>query len=174
MAKNKTARCPYLSSYGGGYVRPDQWLTEKLCELIARGQSKELPDKFWNHPDWCKQFRRQVQLAASLLLIFDAETVAAVLNDRKLKNVRSFQAFKMVPFFYKELEKKQLEQDVKKAILKKAIKDNTEPSFTTTASAPHVPTCWSETVPTHQNKINRLSRLNELDGRKETRPVSDS
>ena len=125
---------------------------EKLCELIARNKSKELPDKFWDHPDWSKLFRRQVQLAASLLLLFDAEVIAAVLNDRNLKNVRSFQAFNMVPFFYKELEKKQLEYDIAQKIIKKSV---------------DVTVAANDTVTPHRVKHNKLSMLRELNNAQE-------
>ena len=46
MAKNKSEKCPHLSDYGGGYIRHDQWITEKLCANIAKTENIELPDKF--------------------------------------------------------------------------------------------------------------------------------
>ena len=67
MAKNKSEKCPHLSEYGGGYIRRDQWITEKLCANIAKTENIELPDKFWSLPKWSKIFRRQVALAAGLL-----------------------------------------------------------------------------------------------------------
>ena len=103
MAKNKSEKCPHLSEYGGGYIRRDQWITEKLCANIARSENIELPDKFWNLSKWSKIFRRQVALAAGLLLSFRAEAVFASLQDKRLYKMYSFLAFGKVPRFYKVL-----------------------------------------------------------------------
>ena len=103
MAKNKSEKCPHLSEYGGGYIRRDQWITEKLCANIAKTENIELPDKFWNLPKWSKIFRRQVALAAGLLLSFRAEAVFATLQDKRLYKMYSFLAFGKVPRFYKVL-----------------------------------------------------------------------
>ena len=103
MAKNKSEKCPHLSEYGGGYIRHDQWITEKLCANIAKTENIELPDKFWNLPKWSKIFRRQVALAAGLLLSFRAEAVFDSLRNKRLYRVYSFLAFGKIPDFYKIL-----------------------------------------------------------------------
>ena len=107
MAKNKSEKCPHLSEYGGGYIRRDQWITEKLCANIAKSENIELPDKFWNLPKWSKIFRRQVALAAGLLLSFRAEAIFATLQDKRLYKMYSFLAFGKVSRFYKILEDNQ-------------------------------------------------------------------
>ncbi|SVA88171.1 uncharacterized protein METZ01_LOCUS141025 [marine metagenome] len=103
MAKNKSEKCPHLSEYGGGYIRHDQWITEKLCANIAKSENTELPDRFWNLPKWSNIFRRQVALAAGLLLSFRAEAVFATLRDKRLYKMYSFLAFGKIPSFYKIL-----------------------------------------------------------------------
>lgn len=159
MAKSKTAKCPYLSSYGGGYVRPDQWLTEKLCEVVARQQSKELPDKFWKHPNWSAFFRRQTQIAASLLNVFNAEAIAAVLADTKLK-IRSFQAFNMVPFLYQKLEKAQRKHEIawcnQIATTLEELNERDRAKGTVLL------------LPKHKVANNKLAKLRELDGERKT------
>ena len=151
MATQKTENTPYLSDYGGGYVRPAQWITEKLCALIAKKEGIELPDKFWNFPKWQKLFRRQVQMASSLLLIYDAPAVSAALRDKKLYNVRSFGAFSSVRFFSSVLEEHQKKFDHENSVKEIELK----PKSTTQISELY-------------KKDNKLSRLKKIDV--ETRP----
>ena len=111
MTSQRTEKRPFESAYGGGFIRADQWITEKLCTHIAVRQEKELPDRFWQQPEWAAIFRRQVQQAASLLLLFDPAVVARTLKDKRIKNIRSFKAFDMIPAWYEILQKKQFEFD---------------------------------------------------------------
>jgi len=152
MANKKTDTHQYLSDYGGGYIRSAQWITERLCALIAKKDGSELPDKFWNLPRWQKLFRRQVQIASSLLLLHDVEAVSSALKDKRLYNVHSFAAFSTVKFFTSVLEEYQSKIDVEK--LSKEIKLNTR----TTTALPRIP-----------KKENKLSRLKKIDV--ETRPI---
>ena len=154
MATQKTEKTPYLSNYGGGYVRPDQWITEKLCALIAKKEGGELPDKFWNFPKWQKLFRRQVQMASSLLLIYDAPAVSATLRDKRMYNVRSFGAFSSVQFFSSVLEEYQAKHDIEINELK-SEKNELQTRKTTV-------------IPKRITKDNKLSRLKNIDV--ETRP----
>ncbi len=152
MADRKTDNCPYLSNYGGGYIRADQWITEQLCSLIAKKSGAELPDKFWNIPKWDKVFRRQVQIASSLLILYDAKALYETLKDKRLRNLRSFAAFSSVKFFSSVLEEHQSKLDVEKNTAEIKL----EPKSTT--ALPQIPT-----------KDNKLSRLKKIDG--EARPV---
>ena len=140
-----------MSSFGGGYVRSDQWITEKLCSLIAKKQNKELPDKFWNLPEWGKIFRRQVQIASSLLIIYDAEAVSSALRDKRLSNLRSFAAFSTVKFFTDVLEESQNKLNVEKSCAEIEL----SPKSTIA-------------VPKLTKRENKLSRLKKIDV--ETRP----
>ena len=155
MANQKTDKCPYLSNYGGGYIRADQWVTEKLCAVIAKKEGCELPDKFWNFPKWQKLFRRQVQMASSLLLIYDVHAVAAALRDKRLYNVRSFGAFSSVKFFSSVLEEYQSKHDVEISEFKSAKNE--------------LQTRGTTVMPKRITKDNKLSRLKNIDV--ETRPV---
>ena len=151
MANQKTEKQPYLSAYGGGYVRPDQWVTEKLCALIAKKQGSELPDKFWNLPKWRSIFKRQVQMASSLLIMYDAEAVSAALRDKRLYNVRSFGAFSCT-YFSKVLDEHQTQIDSNAK--KESI--SLEARSTTKIAKLH-------------KRDNKLSRLKNIDGK--TRPI---
>ena len=155
MANQKTEKCPCLSSYGGGYIRQDQWVTEKLCALIAKKAGSELPDKFWNLPKWKTTFRRQVQLAASLLVLYDAEAISRTLRDKRCKNVRSFAAFNSVDFFSAVLDEYQVSHELETKEL------NSQESSLETRSTIN--------IPKRIVKDNKLSRLKNIDV--ETRPI---
>ena len=152
MAEKKTEKTPYKSSYGAGYIRPDQWVTEKLCGLIAKKTGSELPDKFWNLSKWKSLFRRQVQLASSLLILYDAEAISMALRDKRLYNVRSFAAFSTVNFFASVLDEHQAEFHAK---------NNSEEIKLTPKSTTELPRL--------HKKENKLSRLKEIDG--QARPI---
>ena len=151
MAKEKSQKNPYLSSYGGGYIRADQWVTEKLCALIAKKQGSELPDKFWNLPNWKSIFRRQVQMASSLLIIYDADAISSALRDKRLYNVRSFGAFSYSGFS-KILDEHQqrIDSNAKEAEFELQSRDTKQ-------------------IPKLHKRDNKLSRLKNVDG--ETRPI---
>jgi len=152
MANEKTEKCSYSSDYGGGYIRPDQWITERLCAAISKKDNSELPDKFWNLPKWKSMFRRQVQLAASLLIMHDPEPISRALRDKRSYNIRSFAAFNSVPFFSKVLDEYQAKYESE--LKSEEIKLESRPTNIT---------------PKRITKDNKLSRLKNIDV--ETRPV---
>jgi len=149
MAKNKSEKCPYLSGYGGGYIRPDQWITEHMCSLIAKKHSRELPDRFWVLPEWATIFRRQVALAAGLLHFFKAEAVVAALRDKKLWNCYSFLGLCQISTFYKILNDNQNRLLVEESAAE--IKLELSPT---------------DAVPKRYTRNNILARLNKIDGQK--------
>jgi len=151
MANQKTEKCPYLSAYGGGYVRADQWITEKLCALIAKKQGSELPDKFWNLPKWKSIFRRQVQMASSLLITYDADAISSALRDKRLYNLRSFGAFSYSGFS-KILDEHQgrIDSNAKQKEVELETRD-------------------TKKIPKLYKRDNKLSRLKNIDGK--TRPI---
>ena len=154
MAKKKTEKTPYLSAYGAGYIRADQWVTEKLCSLIAKKNGGELPDKFWTLPKWRSIFRRQVQVAASVLIMYDAEPISRALRDKRMRNLNSFVALKSENFFSKVLDEYQSEYDAQNN-LEKTDKELVQRATTILPALPQ--------------KDNKLSRLKKIDG--ETRPI---
>ena len=144
MANKKTEKCSFASDYGGGYIRPDQWVTERLCAVISKKEGVELPDKFWNLPKWRSMFRRQVQLAASLLVMYEAEPISRALKDKRSYNVRSFAAFNSVPFFSKILDEYQAKYETE-------LKEQSQ--------AEELETRSTTTIPKRIKKDNKLSRL---------------
>ena len=152
MAVNKSEKSKFISSYGAGYIRPDQWVTEKLCALISKKSGKELPDKFWNLPEWSKVFARQVQLASSLLIMYSPEAIAMTLKDKRCSNVHSFGAFKAVKFFYNILDEYE----------NKISNENSLEEI-------HLEARQTKSLPSKRIKNNKISRLKDIDV--ETRPI---
>ena len=106
MGTNRTSKSTFKSIYSDGFVTPAQYLTEALCFLIARGQGKDLADKFWEDEEWAKFFRKQVGLANELLKDYDIKAILSALKDRRIKNkIRSLGAKFMIVPVIKEYQK---------------------------------------------------------------------
>jgi hypothetical protein len=94
MANKRSEKSPFQSSYGGGWVSPAQYVTERLLVKVAAKDGTDLPSKFWNLPEWSKKFRTQIQAARSLFRIgYSAEAIIAALKDKRLWNIYSFRYF---------------------------------------------------------------------------------
>lgn len=82
-----------MSKYGGEsplYVTPAQYLTELLCERIAKQKGHDLPIKFWELPNWSKLFRRHIGEANKILRSHTIHDVLEVLKDKSLNRMQSF------------------------------------------------------------------------------------
>ena len=97
-------------------------------------------------------FRRQVQLAAALLIMYEPEPIARALRDKRSYNIRSFAAFNSVPYFAKILDEYQAKYE---AELKSEEIELEQRS--------------TKSIPKRITKDNKLSRLKNIDGK--TRPV---
>lgn len=105
MAKERTEASTYPSRYGGGHVTIAQYITEYLCENIARSRKMELPLKFWENEDWAKFFRTQIILLNQKLMVkYHPRAIVKALKDRRCKRVNSFGGFLKVPAWLKVLE----------------------------------------------------------------------
>lgn len=120
MGKNYTEKSGFPSQYGAGFISPAQYLTEKLCVKIARLQKRDLPDHFWELPEWNKLFRRHIVEANKLLKKYNTSVILLAMKDKLVWNMTSF----CFPPFKKLLEKyKNIEQPT---ILELPIKDSLE------------------------------------------------
>lgn len=94
MPNHRTDKCCWLSRYGDGktYVTAAQYITEYLCEIIAKSSHKTLCSHFWKLPEWSKLFRSQIPAANMLLTKYPAKSIILALQDRRCKNLRSLRA----------------------------------------------------------------------------------
>lgn len=79
----------YKSNYTDSLVTSAQYLTEFICERIAKKEKKVLKWKFWNDPEWNQVFRRQITAANQLLKQTDAIRIMSFLRSKKGQNIYS-------------------------------------------------------------------------------------
>ena len=70
-----SAKRPFLSRFGGGYISAAQYLAEFSCERKAKGQGRGLLPRFWELRQWRILFRHQVKQANLLLEKYDWRAV---------------------------------------------------------------------------------------------------
>ena len=92
MNKEKTEKSPYLSKYGAGYISPNKYLAELMCERFAQSQGKELGHFFWRDSYWKKKFLQQIQQVNILLEKFSPHILLKVIEHTDLKWVYSWGA----------------------------------------------------------------------------------
>jgi len=106
MAKRRSNQSTYPSRYGGGHVTIAQYITEYLCENIARSNGKELPTQFWEQEEWAKFFKTQIVLLnRQLIKKYHPRAIVKALKDPHCKRVTSFGGFLKVEVWKKILEK---------------------------------------------------------------------
>ena len=81
MAAERSDKCPFPSSYGGGFLSAGQYLAEFMTVRQARRDKAELPQKFWNSPGWKRKFLNQLNAANKLLADFDVQVILRALRS---------------------------------------------------------------------------------------------
>lgn len=92
MAKEFTEKSGYKSKYSDKYITAAQYITELVCENMAAKNKQSLPARFWNMPNWCNVFKRQLMLANQLLKIYDEQSIIKALQSQEGKKVWSLAA----------------------------------------------------------------------------------
>lgn len=104
MAKQRSEKSCYPSRYGGGSVTIAQYITEYLCENIAKANKKDLPTQFWEQEEWAKFFKAQIILLNRMILPYiHPRAVVKALKDWRCNHVTSFGGFVKVPRWTKVL-----------------------------------------------------------------------
>ena len=149
MPQNKTDNSRYESKYGGNFVSPAQFISEMMCERLAKKQKSDLPFKFWSTPKWKRAFMTNILAANGLLKIYSARAIITALN--KSFNVYSLRAPWLDDVIKQEQEK--IDSYVEK------IEEAPTPS-------PAQPVNTTEKPRDNfiQNKNNTLNKLRALDG----------
>lgn len=98
----------FPSKYSNGKdVSAAQYITELVCERIAKKDKKDLHYKFWVSKEWQKQYKGQITTAHKLLKDFDAKAIInALLTDqgRKIYSLRAPHLLDMIMTQQKILE----------------------------------------------------------------------
>lgn len=104
MAQEQSEASRYESKYGGGFITPNNFIVEMICERIAlKDKLGALPVKFWSLPKWKKIYMMQLLQANSLLKLYSPQAIIAGL--RKHKTVYSLRAQWLDDTFKEEQEK---------------------------------------------------------------------
>ena len=143
MPKEQTETSRYPSKYSPGqFVTAAQYITELICEKKASSQKKDLPNKFWNLPEWNKFYRQQILAANSLLRLYKAKAIVAALKSKESWNIYSLRSPKLDALI--EAETRNI-KEVEVSIRDIEIDINTAPR------------------PDVKNKKNALNRLREIE-----------
>jgi len=83
----------YLSKYSNGKnVTAAQFITEIICERIAKKDKKDLHYRFWLSQDWEKQYKGQIGSANKLLKKYEAKDIIDALLSSKGAKIYSLRA----------------------------------------------------------------------------------
>ena len=135
----------YPSRYSDGKkVTAAQYIAELICEKRAFKDKKELPNNFWNLPQWKKIYKSQIFASYGLLKIYDELAVIRALKSKKSFKIYSLRAPHLDDIIKEE--QRQIELD------KNKLKE-TEVKRIDTSSKPRE----------YKAKQTKLGRLKELD-----------
>ena len=83
----------YPSKYSNGKnVTAAQFITEIICERLAKRNKKDLHYRFWISPEWEKQYKGQIGAANKLLGKYDAKDIIDALGSRDGLKIYSLRA----------------------------------------------------------------------------------
>lgn len=143
MSKEQTSKSTYRSKYAGdGFVTPAQYITELICEKLAKKNKKTLTLKFWENEEWSKFYRQQIIVANGLLKIYSDKAIVLALNSKKAWSIYSLRAPHLDPIIQEE------EAKIKKITTENIIEVSDKDSLT------HRKT---------ENKPSVISKLRKLD-----------
>lgn len=83
----------YPSKYSNGKtVTAAQYITELICENMAKKDKKDLHYRFWVSPEWEKYYRNQIASAHALLKKYTDTAIIRALNNPKSERIYSLRA----------------------------------------------------------------------------------
>jgi len=83
----------YPSKYSNGVlVSAAQFITEIICERIAKKQKKDLHYRFWLSDTWAKEYKGQIGSANKLLSKYDANDIIDALRSYRGEKIYSLRA----------------------------------------------------------------------------------
>lgn len=92
MSKNQTDNSRYPSKYAEGFVTAAQYITELICEKLAKTKKKKIGLKFWENQEWATFYKQQIIVANGLLRIYSEKAIIAALNNKRAWNIYSLRA----------------------------------------------------------------------------------
>lgn len=97
MSKKQTETKRYISHYSHDtWITAAQYIGEIMSERRATSLKRDLPNNFWNLPEWKKWYKYQVFLANGLLQKYKAEAIINTLISPDFKFVYSLKFKKFI------------------------------------------------------------------------------
>jgi hypothetical protein len=98
----------YPSKYSNGKeVSAAQFITEMICERIAKKKNKDLHFRFWISEEWQKEYKSQIGTANKLLKTYQPQVIINALKSDAGKNIYSLRAPFLIDILVKEQKKYQ-------------------------------------------------------------------
>ncbi len=83
----------YPSKYSNGKtVSAAQYITEIICEHLAKKEKKDLHYRFWVNPEWQKFYKSQIFSANKLLKKYSAKAIIEALKTTAGQKIYSLRA----------------------------------------------------------------------------------
>lgn len=105
MNLKPSAKRPYKSGYGGGYITAQAYLVELICEKIAIRNRRKLTERFWDDAYWGGIFKKQLVLANNLLKLYEPLPIINALKSPDAKIVSLGMAAQLDPLIEREKKK---------------------------------------------------------------------
>jgi hypothetical protein len=94
------------------FVTAAQYITELICEKKAQLAGGELPQHFWELPQWRTFFRQQIAIANKLVKVYPPKAIIRALQSYQANKIYSLNAPHLYPMIMAEEYK--LPSNVKK------------------------------------------------------------
>ena len=115
MGKEQTNLSRYPSKYSPEqFVTGPQYIVETLCENVAIRAKVELPQRFWQLPEWEEFFKNQIPQANKLVKRFAVRDIVAALKSYKGVTVYSLRAPYLLKLIQTEARKSQAQSKQEK------------------------------------------------------------
>lgn len=133
----------YPSKYSNGKsVSAAQYITELICEKMAKKDKKDLHYRFWLSPEWEKFYKNQIASAYKLLKKYSDKAVVKALTNPKTEKIYSLRAPHLPAII--EQEQKKIDAENKNLTLDIERKENIS---------------FGKTIPKNNSIISRLKDL---------------
>jgi hypothetical protein len=97
----------YPSKYSNGKsVTPAQFITEIICERLAKKNKKDLHYRFWLSKEWEKQYKGQIGTANKLLQKYEPKDIIDTLCSTQGLKIYSLRAPHLCGMIDKHIENK--------------------------------------------------------------------
>lgn len=107
----------YPSKYSNGKdVSAAQYISEMICERIAKRQKKDLHYRFWLSPEWEKEYKGQIAAANKLLKKYEYRAIVNGLLSSAGQKIYSLRAPHLIDIIEQARDKLEKEQPIQKKI----------------------------------------------------------